>query len=390
MVAPFLLFIVYAGTTGCAGKEAAPVNNCAADSGRLISLKAVVADTLRLYLDSLLVVGVQTPVQYVEKENALLVYDGYNKRLLSYPLDAGTALLRPGHIQPLHLDGKVTYFQYLRPDSLLLYTYDSFQLLFYNMAADSVYKTLSFTGRPLPPNLAFNPAPPNACNAAPIILKDHTIIGVGYLIGEREHEVPEGRTLCTEIHLPDGKVQHKVPYSKVYRSANWGGVHMRTPYAAYNATEDKLLLSLPADHRLQVIDSAWQVKDIYAGTREPCCISALPFPKTHQKMKDPDMPLRYFTGTPSYRNIIFDPYRQRYYRLLQLPPAATALNHEGLAEKHAKIIAFDTAFHYLGEASLPGSLALDNFFVTARGLYFLDAANKDSNIGRYVQIKMEL
>jgi len=390
VVALPLFFIAYTAITGCSSKAAAPVTYCAADSGRLIPLKAVVADTLQLYLDSLLVIGVQTPVQYLEEENTLLVYDGYNQRLLKYPLAADTMPLQPGHIYPLRVEGKITYFQYRHPDSLLLYAYNSFQLLYYNMAADSVYRTWSFMGRQLPPSLAFSPAPPNAGNAAPLIFKDSAVIGVGYLMGEREQEAPDGRTICTEIHLPDGKVQYKLPYSGVYRSANWGGVHMRTPYAAYNAGEDKLLLSLPADHQLQVIDSAWQVKEVYAGTRERCCISALPFPKAHQKMQDPDLPLRYFTGTPSYRNIIFDPYRQRYYRLLQLPPAATALNHEGLAEKPAKIIAFDTAFRYLGEAPLPMGLALDNFFVTARGLYFLDAGNKDPNIGRYVQIKMEL
>lgn len=388
IAAPLLFSVVFTCITACSGKKITPVASCTEDHGQLIPLKTVIGDTLRLFLDSALVIGVQTPVDYAEQANALLVFDGYNKRLLEYPFSNSSAALQPRHVQRIGLDQKITYLKYLSRDSVLLYAYGAFKLYCYSMNRDSVYRSWSFIRNGLRPSHAFNPAPPNAGNAAPIIFRKNDIIGTGYLIGEHDDDVPSGRTICSVIHLADSRVDHKIPYSKVYQTGNWGGVHMRTPYVAYNDEERKLLVSLPADHYLQVIDSAWSIKNVYAGTREQQCITATALAKSDKKMEDPDEALRYFTAIPSYRNIIYDKYHQRYYRILQLPPPEEELDEERIGEKRAKMIAFDKDHRYLGEAQLPRGLVLDNFFVTDRGVYFLNATNHDQNTAQYVQVKI--
>jgi hypothetical protein len=356
----------------------------------VIPLKAATGDTLRLYLDSTMIIGVQTPVDYVASSHTLMVFDSYNKRLVEYPLTDTASMVFPRHIQPVPVDQKVTFMRYLSGDSVLLYSYGAFKLYCYSIIRDSIYREWSFIRKGLQPSHAFNPAFPNAGNAAPILFRGNSIIGTGYLMGEHENDVPAGRTICSVVNIADGTVDYKVPYSKVYHSGNWGGVHMRTPYAAYNEEEGKLLLSLPADHYLQIIDSAWNISTVYAGTREQRCINATNVPKGDKKMEDPDEALRYFTATPSYRNIIFDSYHHRYYRLLQLPPAPEEMDEEQIGEKHAKIIAFDKDHQYLGEAALPKGLVLDNFFLTGNGLYFLNATDHDQNTAEYVQIKLAL
>jgi len=390
MVAPLLFSVVFTCIIGCSGKKITPVSSCTEDHGAVIPLKISIGPTLRLYLDSSLVIGVQTPVDYVERSHTLMVFDSYNKRLLEYPVADTAAPVLPRYTQAVPVDQKITFMRYLNRDSVLLYAYGAFKLYCYSMSRDSVYSEWSFIRKGLQPSHAFNPAFPNAGNAAPIVFRGNDIIGTGYLIGEHESDVPAGRTICSIVHLPDGKVDYKVPYPKVYHSGNWGGVHMRTPYTAYNEAAGKLLLSLPADHYMQVIDSNWQIHSVYAGTREQQCITTTTLPKGHKKMEEPDEALRYFTATPSYRNIIYDQYHHRYYRLLQLPPAPEELDAEQIGEKHARIIAFDKDYQYLGEAALPKGLVLDNFFLTSDGLYFLNAANHDQNIAQYVQIKTVL
>lgn len=388
--ATVMVALLFCMTTACKETATPVVQSCTTVTDSLIPLKINIGKPLNLYLDSLLVIGVQTPVQYLEKENALLILDTYGKRLLQYPLTAADTVTKPSRTQALHLNDKVMYMHYLNRDSLLLYTYGLFRLSYYNLDTDTVYKTLSFYDRKVKTNFAFNPAPPNASNAAPIIFKGNNIIGTGYLMGEHDSEVPAGRTLFSILHLPDGSLQHKVPYSAIYKTGNWGGSHMRTTYSAYNRQQGTLLLSLPADHNLQVIDSAWNITTVYAGSRQKFCISSMPIRKNSPQLQDPDNALRYFTNTAAYRDIIYDAYHQRYYRVLQTPPAAAELNAQQLGEKHATLIAFDNTFHYLGEGPLPKGLALDNFFVTEQGLYFLNVANHDQNIGQYVHINPEL
>jgi hypothetical protein len=237
----------------------------------------------------------------------------------------------------------------------------------------------------------FNPAPPFASPASPLIFKGNTVIGAGFLIGESEKEEHAGRTICTVLDLRNNRLSYKIPYSQIYTKANWGGSHMRTPYTAYNPSTRQLIMSLPADHQVQVIDSTWQVvREAPAHSREKTCISAQTLAKNEKRMGDADEALRYFTGTPAYRNIIFDKYHNRYYRILQLPPVAESLNPQGVAEKQNRVIVFDGDLQYLGEAPLPAGLGLDNFFVTAAGLYFLNASNKQENVGQYIQIRLEI
>lgn len=387
---PGLYIVLITFITSCTASTSAPFSSCNDSSQTVIPIHAVTGDTLNLYLDSLMVMGVQTPVDYSEKDSTLFVFDSYNKRLLEYPFAPAKGMARPLYVQAVHLNNKIAYMKYLNRDSIVLYAYGPFQLFYYAIGKNSIYRKVPMANPMLHNRPDFNPAPPFALPSSPIIFKGNTAIGVGYLMGESKEETMAGRTTCTIVDLGNNRLTYKVPYSSIYATANWGGSHMRTPYAAYNAEKQQLVLSLPADHNVQIIDSAWHIKEVPAYSREKTCITALTLAKDNKNMGDAEYALRYFTSTPSYRNIIFDKYRNRYYRILQLPPPAEALKKNGVAEKPARLIAFDKDFHYLGEAPLPAGLALDNFFVTAKGLYFLNKTNNQENVGQYLQIRVEI
>lgn len=378
------LILLYA----CGSKTETPWSNCNT-AGTIIPLTISTNDTLNLYLDSLMVMGISTPVDYHAAENVLYAFDSYNKRLLQYPL-AKEGLIHPDSIHQVNIKQKISYMKYLSADSLLLYTYGSAKLFYYSLRRDTLYKSLDFINHEAPRMKGNAAAWPYANAASPIFLLGNRIIGVGFLLGERENEYVHSRTICTMIDLPAESISHHKSYSSIYWKHNWGGSHMRTPYATYNEQAKHLIVSLPADHNIQVVDSNWETKELYAGSRSSVCITSMALSKSDKQILDPKLALDYYTSTPSYRNIIYDQYHDRYYRLLELPPAGKVSALHKLRGKQVSLMAFDKDFKYLGEAALPDALALDNFFVTRDGIYFLNANNKDQNIAQYVQCKIEL
>ena len=382
----FLYSWIVITSFSCQNGTTATYSNCTSATDPVIPLAITQGDTLNLYLDSLMVMGITTPVDYHERENRLYVFDSYNKRLLEYPLnDAGKAVY-PEAIHKISINKKISYFRYISPDSVVLYNYAKAELLYYSIDRDTLWKRLAFINK----GRIRQAAPPYASVTSPVLFIGNTIIGFGFLLGESDKENPASRTMCSVIHLPAGNIRYLVPYSKVYWQHNWGGSHLRTPYTTYNGQTGKILLSLPADHNIQSIDSNWQIKEIPAGTRKNICIASMGLSKDNEKVSDAEYSLQYFTNTPSYRNIIYDQYHDRYYRILELPPAEGRTDKQRLADKEASLIAFDKDFKYLGEAPLPRAIALDNFFITTEGIYFLNAGNKDQNIAQYVQCKIEL
>lgn len=360
----------------CNCKNSTPYSNCISAKEAHLPLTLSSGDTINLYLDSLMVLGISTPVDY--HTNELYVFDNYNNRLLKYPLSDTNDIIHPENIQKINVKNKITYLKYLSADSLMLYSYSGAALFCYSTTSHQITQTLPFRNR----SAGRYAAPPYANAASPLLFNDHTIIGFGFLIGENNQENPVARTIATVIQ-PDGNIRYLLPYSRVYHKHNWGGSHMRTPYTAWNEEKKQILLSLPADHNMQIIDSNWQVREIPAATRKNICINSMDISKDNEKVSDAEYTLEYFSGTPSYRNIIYDHYHQRYYRILELPATADT-------DKEASLIAFDKDFKYLGEAALPKALALDNFFISADGIYFLNTNNKNQNIARYVQYKMDL
>ncbi|NSL85213.1 DUF4221 family protein [Chitinophaga sp. Mgbs1] len=346
--------------------------------GDSLALHIVFGDTLQLQLDSLMILGITTPVNYEEKSHTFYAYDEYNKRLLSWPLQQDSALLAPDTIYKLNIRQKISWFSVLSPDSLALYCYGPGQLYFYSHRNKGVVRKLDFSA-------AGAAAKPYASGGAPVYITDSLITGFGFLMGEIAGEKPAGRTICSAVHLPDGQASHHVPYSAVYTDHNWGGAHLRTVFATRQDHTGDFIISLPADHHVQFINSRWEIKDVYAGSRKHACITTMPYSKKNNRMMaDNQVALDYYFSTPTYRNIIYDRYRERYYRILEWPPVNPRLG------KKSWLIAFDSNFKYLGEAPLPEALALDNCFLTSEGLYILNTDNKDPNIAQYVQCKVEI
>lgn len=383
------LLLCWVAISACNNENINTWSNCSKTSEKVIPLRLSFNDTLNLFLDSMMVMGISTPIDYHEQGHILYSLDTYNKRLLKYTIDTPGQVINPEILCQVNLKEKVTYFNYISPDSLLLYAYGSAKLFFYDISKAAVYKELTFLDKVAGMPQGIEAAPPYANPSSPIFFKEDKIIGAGFLLGEKEKDNFNGRTIFAAIDRAAGRPSYHIPYSEVYREHNWGGSHLRTPYTTCNAHTKEMVLSLPADHHLYVIDSNWKVKTVVAGAADSICITSMNLAKGNEKVLDAEVALQYYLGTPSYRNIIYDPYQDRYYRLLEKPLVPDKTGAMPLPGKQCYLIAFDHDFKYLGEGQLPDGLALDNFFVTREGVYFLNLRNKNQNIAQYVQCKTD-
>ncbi|PWV49085.1 DUF4221 family protein [Chitinophaga sp. S165] len=386
-----LLWLITITLYGCETPAEKTWSNCSVSGKAVIPLAISYNDTLNLHLDEMMVLGWASSVDYQAKEKMLYVFDRYNKRLLSYNLNA-KGLIYPDSIYPIKISSSISYIKYISRDTVALYTYGGASgatLFYYSLNRDTVYKSLAFVKEEVV-RMKISAAPPYPSAGKPLFFTDNRVIGAGMMLGEGEGENVMTRTICTKIDLPSGNISNHIPYPKLYWQYNWGGSHMRDPYTSFNERTKKMILSLPADHNIQVIDSNWQTTEFYAGSRRDICITSMPLSKDDKKLLDEEATLGYFTGTPSYRNIIYDKYHDRYYRILEMPPVPLQSYTGTYLDKNISIIAFDKDFNYLGEARLPDYLGLDNFFVTSEGLYFLNVGNKNKDLAQYVQCKIEL
>ncbi len=392
-----LLAIVIIALDACTIVTEQSWSNCNTNDEAVIPLVVSSHDTLNLYLDSSMVMEMSTPVDYHAARHVLYAFDNYNKRLLTYHL--GTkGLVYPDSIHHVKMNTKqkVSYMRYFSPDSLILYTYGGARLFYYALNSDKTYKSVAFINPDAPRLKGNGAAHPFANAASPMLFLGGRIIGAGFLLGEKEGEDASTRTIFSEMDLSSSNVGHHIPYSQVYWEHNWGGSHMRTPYTVYNEQKKEIILSLPVDHNIQIVDSSWKTRELYAGSRKSVCITSLELSKNSKRILDPEVALSYYTLMSSYRNIIYDKYHDRYYRILELFPdldyeKVKKIKEDGVfMGKQTMLIAFDKKFNYLGENLLPDGLALDNFFVTPDGLHFLNANNKDQNIAQYVQFKIDI
>jgi hypothetical protein len=381
------LLLFLAAISACNNKNINTWSNCSNTHGKVIPLRLSFKDTLNLFLDSMMVMGISTPIDYHEQGHTLYSFDTYNRRLLKYTVDTPGRVINPEILCQVSLKQKVTWFNYISPDSLVLYAYGSAKLFFYDIQKAAVYKELTFLNKVAGMPQGIEAAPPYANPSSPVFFKEDKIIGAGFLLGEKEKDNFNGRTIFAGIDRASGTPSYHIPYSEVYREHNWGGSHLRTPYTTYNAHTKEMVLSLPADHHLYIIDSSWNIKTVAAGSADSICITSMGLAKGNEKVLDAEVALAYYLGTPSYRNIIYDPYQDRYYRLLEMPLVKDKTGTMPLPGKKCYLVAFDHDFKYLGEGLLPDGLALDNFFVTRTGVYFLNLSNKDQNIAQYVQCK---
>ena len=160
--------------------------------------------------------------------------------------------------------------------------------------------------------------------------------------------------------------RHTYPEALYGRNSNWeGGMHTQAYFAI--SSNDELIYSFPVSHDLYIQkDDQESYTTVYGGSNVAGTIHSINWdPKTTPEEVIVESAVR----GDMYGPILFDPYRNVYYRiLLQGIPDATA--RTPLEKKPVIVIMMDEHFNYLGETTIGRWEEWNwmNSFVTEEGL----------------------
>lgn len=195
------------------------------------------------------------------------------------------------------------------------------------------------------PYIKYNPLP--MTKISPIIEDKNKIYFFGNISGEYSDETSENRRVIGVYDLRTQQISYLVGYPQEYEH-NFGGGLFRWVYADYNSKERKIVISFPASHSLWVYDIDNLKKSealFYAGSK---FIESVKYLKSSKIFPvDSETKMRHFAETPSYSRIIFDPFRDVYYRI-----AEQGTVYEGMVgwSKEISIIILDKTFNVIGES----------------------------------------
>lgn len=345
-------------------------------------------ETIEIKLDSLQVVGWMTPIQLSENKKYLIIFDDHNKRLFYYDIDAGFKFEKCINLDKKALPNKIMNFVDIGGEEILFYNYQKHELLWYSLSSNEVLRKRNFE---VPDSIInpFNPVLPSLpyfSAASPMTIQDSLITGFGYYAGEREMENPENRTVCTVLNFYNDKKEYKIIYPKLYWIDNWGGMYFRAIYACFNPKKDNFIVSFPADQNLHVFDNTWKEMEINGGSRQNICIDPMKVSRTSKKLEDREYVLGHYLSNSSYGAIIYDSYRDQYWRVLEMPVSTEDLQNIKSPEKRSYLVLMDNSFKYIGELALPKGIVTTNYFVTKDGIYFLNLNNKNEDIASFYKI----
>jgi hypothetical protein len=169
---------------------------------------------------------------------------------------------------------------------------------------------------------------------------------------------------------------------KIYRGHNLGNSDYNLYSTAFNPLENKIIYSFPADENLIVrnIHSSSKV-DVFANSTFVHFINEYSTGKYKNEVSDPM--IEHFMTSASFGNILYDRFRNRYYRIVFLPVNTRDLNYEEKNSplKQLSIITLDQRFRYLGEIKLPESkFQMYSAFVSKEGLNIQDRPVSDKTL----------
>ncbi len=214
------------------------------------------------------------------------------------------------------------------------------------------------------PSIKYFPSP--IVKIAPIIKTNNNIIFFGNIAGEYLDENKDNRKVIGAYNLKSGIVNYFGSYPDVYKK-NWGGGLFRWVYADYNPKNKKVVISFPASHYLDVynIDNLSHIETYFAGSKY---VKSTKYLNKNKILPiESELKIKHFAETPSYSKIIYDPYRDLYYRVVE-----KATQYEGIIgwTKEISIIILNNVFERVGETFIGKTLSNNRYtiYVDEEGL----------------------
>jgi hypothetical protein len=157
-----------------------------------------------------------------------------------------------------------------------------------------------------------------------------------------------------ELDLTTKNIKYLTTFSSYCGEAFWGSFFKYEPSFAVNPRTQQLVLNYPVDPWLYSYEQygngsaiQWYVGSEEFGAVHPYSADPLFFQKRNNREID-ERENEYAFSTSEYRSIIYDPFRDLYYRMALIRPSIEA-GRNGDLKPDFSIIILDSNFKKLGE-----------------------------------------
>jgi hypothetical protein len=188
----------------------------------------------------------------------------------------------------------------------------------------------------------------------------------GYSIGEFKLETNSNRPVILSYDKSIKKVTYDLSYPDIYQDVSWGATSYRAIYSDINPQTNHLIISFPADHNLWFYNvENGNSFSKYAGSQYFGDITSFHENKMFMERK----PLEEFFGkNPSYSSVIYDKYREVYYRIADHPIQDYDESSRKTSVKKFSIIILNKDMEKIGETAIPHlSHSRLSYFISEEG-----------------------
>lgn len=321
----------------------------------------VISDSLIITLDSLTYpysknIHFKDSILFIQNEgtNTVSLYSLSGKKICVYDF---------GRLKDVNKNFKINAAWFISPDTILVYS----STTNYTYLFDHTLKIIDSIEMPNNENLdnqMKTPLPYISTAQLPIFNKGE-LYTTGYSIGERE--VIDEKKSFVVAKADKNEIRYFVNYPLEYSGKDWGGIYYRM---VYNCTigDSIMCISFPASSSIALFNIRDKSVN-YQSTFPDISQYIQPY---GEKVKPGFNKLKiaeHFYGQYSFRGIIFDKYRNLFYRFLLKPTGKEYLKKDHMGPQGKYLLVYDSHFKYLGYTELDKTFSHFSYFVTQKGLY---------------------
>lgn len=330
-------------------------------------------------------------IQYIDHTNELSIYNVYDNSVYFFDYDQGIMSRKKQFIlEGSKGVGLIQGYDYVNEDSLFVYNYNTLFIYLLNSHLDVIWKKQLNIMEELQ-SMDFIPSFPYLQTNSPMKYVGHKLVFGGLGLTETTAENSTNRPVTTIYDFQADSVKFANNYPEQYQKYNWGGGFYRMPYFDVNEELEEMIVSFPQDHYLYVysLQNNTQSK-YYAGSNLIKEIKAYDEKKELRTNNNEDRVRDWAFSIPTYRSVLYDKYRNLYYRFACLP-RTEKLRKFVSGTQPVIVIVLDKDFNYLGEGMLPDDIDIryTNSFVTKDGLN-IQVVNDNEDLMTFYQFKVEI
>jgi hypothetical protein len=182
---------------------------------------------------------------------------------------------------------------------------------------------------------------------------------------------------CVKLNLDTSESEYIYPRPAFYNSGNWGFSSLLARHCLiYNSQEDLLVTSHGNFHNLIIRDSNDNERTVFAGSSFVGDIK--PISKNMSLFISENEARQHESNIGYYTSIIYDKYREVYYRFATLPIPESKRDQYTIGDLKS-IIILDKDFNKMGEHIIPGDYDFSIRFINKDGLNIFSKAKYHDN-----------